>query len=166
MTALVVTPPAVRALKSGLSEAVAAAVIEFLTGALISDQRRVGKPPDAATLQASNPPGGAPPCCSGSMTQPVRSSCCAAITAATPTDPTNLPLSASRAHSGRHHCAQMEARQHQKRVASNAEVLVKRRVRCRLWLLSAIDSKCCSDAMRTATLCSVTGLMALAEIPQ
>ncbi len=41
---LVVTPPAARALQSGLPESVAAAVIEFLTGALIADPRRVGKP--------------------------------------------------------------------------------------------------------------------------
>lgn len=41
---LVVTPPAVRAIRAGMSEAVAAAVIEFLTGALITDPRRVGKP--------------------------------------------------------------------------------------------------------------------------
>jgi len=41
---LVVTPPAARAIQTGLTEGVAAAVIEFLTGALISDPRRVGKP--------------------------------------------------------------------------------------------------------------------------
>jgi mRNA-degrading endonuclease RelE of RelBE toxin-antitoxin system len=41
---LVVTPPAVRAIQAGLPETVAAAVIEFLTGALITDPRRVGKP--------------------------------------------------------------------------------------------------------------------------
>lgn len=41
---LVVTPPAARAIQTGLTEAVAAAVIEFLTGALIRDPRRVGKP--------------------------------------------------------------------------------------------------------------------------
>lgn len=41
---LVVAPPAARALQSGLPESVAAAVIEFLTGALIADPRRVGKP--------------------------------------------------------------------------------------------------------------------------
>ena len=41
---LVVTPPAARALQSGLPEAVAAAAIDFLTGALINDPRRVGKP--------------------------------------------------------------------------------------------------------------------------
>jgi mRNA interferase RelE/StbE len=41
---LVVTPPAVRAIQAGLPEAVAAAVIEFLSGALITDPRRVGKP--------------------------------------------------------------------------------------------------------------------------
>ena len=41
---LVVTPPAARAIQTGLPEGVAAAVIEFLTGALISDPRRVGKP--------------------------------------------------------------------------------------------------------------------------
>jgi len=41
---LVMTPPAVRAIRSGLPEAVAAAVIEFLTGALVDNPRRVGKP--------------------------------------------------------------------------------------------------------------------------
>lgn len=40
---LVLTPPAVRALQSGLSESVAAAVIEFLTGALVENPLRVGK---------------------------------------------------------------------------------------------------------------------------
>lgn len=41
---LVLTPPAVRAIQSGLPEAVAVAVIEFLTGALIDNPHRVGKP--------------------------------------------------------------------------------------------------------------------------
>lgn len=41
---LVVTPPAARALSEQLPEAVAAAVIEFLTTTLISQPRRVGKP--------------------------------------------------------------------------------------------------------------------------
>jgi len=41
---LVLTPPASRAIRSGLPEAVAAAVIEFLTGALIENPQRVGKP--------------------------------------------------------------------------------------------------------------------------
>ena len=40
---LVLTPPAVRAIQSTLPEAVAAAAIEFLTGALIDNPRRVGK---------------------------------------------------------------------------------------------------------------------------
>ena len=40
---LVLTPPAVRAIQAGLPEAVAAAVIEFLTGPLVSNPRRVGK---------------------------------------------------------------------------------------------------------------------------
>ncbi|MGB7964364.1 MAG: type II toxin-antitoxin system RelE/ParE family toxin [Propionicimonas sp.] len=40
---LVLTPPAIRALQSGLPEAVAAAVIEFMTGPLIGNPRRVGK---------------------------------------------------------------------------------------------------------------------------
>lgn len=40
---LVLTPPAARAIQSGLPEPVAAAVIEFLTGALIENPRRVGK---------------------------------------------------------------------------------------------------------------------------
>ena len=41
---LVVTPPAARAIAEQLPEAVAAAVIEFLTGTLIRDPHRVGKP--------------------------------------------------------------------------------------------------------------------------
>ena len=41
---LVLTPPAVRAIRSGLPEAVAAAVIAFLTGALVDNPHRVGKP--------------------------------------------------------------------------------------------------------------------------
>jgi mRNA-degrading endonuclease RelE of RelBE toxin-antitoxin system len=41
---LVLAPPAVRAIRSGLAEAVGAAVIEFLTGALVASPRRVGKP--------------------------------------------------------------------------------------------------------------------------
>jgi mRNA-degrading endonuclease RelE of RelBE toxin-antitoxin system len=41
---LVLTPPARRALTDRLPEAVAAAVIEFLTTALIEQPRRVGEP--------------------------------------------------------------------------------------------------------------------------
>lgn len=41
---LVLTPPAVRAIQGRLPEAVAAAVVEFLTGALVSNPHRVGKP--------------------------------------------------------------------------------------------------------------------------
>ena len=41
---LVLTPPARRALTSRLPEAVASAVIEFLTTALVEQPRRVGKP--------------------------------------------------------------------------------------------------------------------------
>ena len=41
---LVLTPPARRALTGKLPEAVAAAVIEFLTTALIKQPTRVGKP--------------------------------------------------------------------------------------------------------------------------
>ncbi len=40
---LVLTPPAIRAVQSGLSEGIAAAVIEFLTGALAENPHRVGK---------------------------------------------------------------------------------------------------------------------------
>jgi mRNA interferase RelE/StbE len=40
---LVLTPPAIRAVRSGLPEAVAAAVIEFLTGALVENPYRVGE---------------------------------------------------------------------------------------------------------------------------
>ena len=41
---LVLAPPAVRAIRSGLPKAVAAAAIEFLTGALVENPHRVGKP--------------------------------------------------------------------------------------------------------------------------
>lgn len=41
---LVLTPPARRALTDRLPEAVAAAVIAFLTTALVHEPRRVGKP--------------------------------------------------------------------------------------------------------------------------
>lgn len=41
---LVLTPPARRAITERLPEAVAAAVIDFLTTALVSQPRRVGKP--------------------------------------------------------------------------------------------------------------------------
>ena len=41
---LVLTPPARRALTERLPEAVAAAVINFLTTALVREPRRVGKP--------------------------------------------------------------------------------------------------------------------------
>lgn len=41
--ALVLTPPAVRAVQVTLPEAVAAAVIEFMTGILIENPYRVGK---------------------------------------------------------------------------------------------------------------------------
>ena len=41
---LVLTPPDVRSLQTALPEAVAAAVIEFLTGALVENPHRVGKP--------------------------------------------------------------------------------------------------------------------------
>jgi mRNA interferase RelE/StbE len=40
---LVLTPPAVRAVRTGLPESAAAAVIEFLTGALVDNPHRVGK---------------------------------------------------------------------------------------------------------------------------
>lgn len=41
---LVLTPPAERAIADKLPEAVAAAVIDFLTAALIANPHRVGKP--------------------------------------------------------------------------------------------------------------------------
>lgn len=40
---LVLTPPASRAIRSGLPESIATAVIEFLTGALSENPQRVGK---------------------------------------------------------------------------------------------------------------------------
>lgn len=40
---LVLTTPAIRAVQSGLPEGIAAAVIEFLTGALVENPHRVGK---------------------------------------------------------------------------------------------------------------------------
>ena len=41
---LVLTPPAIRAIQFRLTEGVAAAVVEFLTGALVVNPRRVVKP--------------------------------------------------------------------------------------------------------------------------
>jgi mRNA interferase RelE/StbE len=41
---LIVTPPAARALSEGLPEAVATAVIELLTAALVVEPHRIGKP--------------------------------------------------------------------------------------------------------------------------
>ena len=40
---LVLTPPAIRAVQSGLPESMAAAAIEFLTGALVENPHRVGR---------------------------------------------------------------------------------------------------------------------------
>ena len=40
---LVLTPPAIRAVQSKLPEEIAAAVIEFLAGALLENPHRVGK---------------------------------------------------------------------------------------------------------------------------
>ncbi|MGL5929928.1 MAG: hypothetical protein ACRCY8_13420 [Dermatophilaceae bacterium] len=40
---LVLTPPAVRAVRTGLPEAVASAVDEFVTGALVENPWRVGQ---------------------------------------------------------------------------------------------------------------------------
>jgi len=40
---LVLTPPAARAIRTGLPEAVAAAVIEFVAAALVENPHRVGK---------------------------------------------------------------------------------------------------------------------------
>lgn len=40
---LVVTPPAIRAIQNDLPEQVAAAVIEFLTGPLVTNPHRIGK---------------------------------------------------------------------------------------------------------------------------
>jgi mRNA interferase RelE/StbE len=40
---LVLTPPAIRAVQSELPEGIAAAAIEFLTGALVENPHRVGK---------------------------------------------------------------------------------------------------------------------------
>jgi mRNA interferase RelE/StbE len=41
---LILTPPAIRAIQKRLPESVAAAVVAFLTGALIDNPHRVGKP--------------------------------------------------------------------------------------------------------------------------
>jgi len=40
---LVLTPPAIRVVQSGLPEGIAAAIIEFLTGALVENPHRVGR---------------------------------------------------------------------------------------------------------------------------
>ena len=41
---LVLTPPAIRAIQAKLPEHVATAVMEFITGALVDNPQRVGKP--------------------------------------------------------------------------------------------------------------------------
>lgn len=41
---LIPTPPAIRAVQKRLPKSVSAAVVEFLTGALIDNPHRVGKP--------------------------------------------------------------------------------------------------------------------------
>lgn len=41
---IILAAPAVRAIQSALPEAVAAAVVEFITGPLLQNPRRVGKP--------------------------------------------------------------------------------------------------------------------------
>jgi len=40
---LVLTPPAIRVIQSGLPEGITAAIIEFLTGALVENPRRAGR---------------------------------------------------------------------------------------------------------------------------
>jgi len=53
--AIVLTPPAVRAIQTRLPEVVAATVVEFLTGALIEISRGIGKPlrGDLSGIQAA-----------------------------------------------------------------------------------------------------------------
>lgn len=87
---LVLAPPAVRAIRLGLPEAVAAAVIQFLTAALVEDPRRVGKPPVESWL-AFAPLDEAPTgCCTASTKAPGKSSSCGPSTAATHTGPADV----------------------------------------------------------------------------
>jgi hypothetical protein len=70
---LVLTPPARRALTERLPEAVATAVINFLTTALVREQRRVGTPlrGDLAGIWAARR---GTSCCTESVRTPGRSS--------------------------------------------------------------------------------------------
>ncbi len=88
---LVLTPPAVRAVQSGLPEAVAAAVIEFVTGALLARQPPARRQAPTRRLWPAFTPHVAAPigCCIGSTTSATRSSFCVSTIAARSTAPNN-----------------------------------------------------------------------------
>ena len=82
---LVLTPPAVRAIQRACRKRSRLRVIEFVTGALITEPARVGKP-CVRTLRGLRPP--APTASSiGSTTRVAKSSCCASTIVATSTAP-------------------------------------------------------------------------------
>jgi hypothetical protein len=84
---LILTPPAVRAVRSRLPEAVAAAVIEFLTGALIETHIASGSS-SAGTWPASTQPGVAPTeSCTGSTRSSAKSWFSAPTSEETSSDP-------------------------------------------------------------------------------
>jgi hypothetical protein len=82
---LVLTPPARRALTERLPEAIATAVINFLTTSLVREPRRVGKPlrGDLAGIWSARR--AATECSTDCATTRARSSSCASSTAETPT---------------------------------------------------------------------------------
>jgi len=79
---LILTPPARRALTERLSEAVAAAVMNFLTSTLVSEPRRVGKPLRGTWLGSGRPAAAAIECSTDCARINARSSCYESTTAA------------------------------------------------------------------------------------
>jgi mRNA-degrading endonuclease RelE of RelBE toxin-antitoxin system len=87
---LVLTPPAIQAVRSGLPEGVAAAVIKFLTGALVENPQRVGKQlrGDLAGIHSTRR--GTYVSCIESTRSSAKSWSCASNTDETLTDPDDL----------------------------------------------------------------------------
>ena len=72
---LVLTSPARRALSDRLPEAVASAVIDFITTVLVLEPRRVGKPLRGELAGIWSARGGPTGSCTGSASSRERSSC-------------------------------------------------------------------------------------------
>ena len=86
---LIVTPPAARAIAEQLPEAVAAAVIEFLTRTLIREPHRVGKPFAVSWRGSGRHAAGHIAFSTESVTTHAKLSCYESSTAATSTDNTD-----------------------------------------------------------------------------